>query len=118
MKWTRLRVCRLSKHLLIVVWASVAGLPVLAQEQAPPAPPVIFVIHAGGLLRDPGETPLREQTVVVTDGKITAVEEGYEADLIAVGGDPVQDVSRLRTVSFVMKAGAVVRTTADTSGAR
>jgi imidazolonepropionase-like amidohydrolase len=37
-----------------------------------------IVIHAGGLLADPGRQPLREQTVVVTDGKITAVENGYQ----------------------------------------
>ncbi|HEV8332228.1 MAG TPA: hypothetical protein VGQ22_12460, partial [Steroidobacteraceae bacterium] len=37
-----------------------------------------IVIHAGGLLADPGQKPLREQTVVVTDGKITAVENGYQ----------------------------------------
>jgi predicted amidohydrolase YtcJ len=37
-----------------------------------------IVIHAGGLLADPGQKPLREQTVVVSDGKITAVENGYQ----------------------------------------
>jgi imidazolonepropionase-like amidohydrolase len=37
-----------------------------------------IVIHAGGLLADPGEKPLREQTIVVSDGKITAVENGYQ----------------------------------------
>jgi imidazolonepropionase-like amidohydrolase len=37
-----------------------------------------IVIHAGGLLADPGQKPLREQTVVVIDGKITAVENGYQ----------------------------------------
>ena len=39
----------------------------------------VIVIHAGALLADPGEQPLREQTVVVTDGKITAVEKGYQS---------------------------------------
>ena len=37
-----------------------------------------IVIHAGGLLADPGESPLREQTIVVNDGKISAVENGYQ----------------------------------------
>lgn len=37
-----------------------------------------IVIHAGGLLADPGEKPLREQTIVVNDGKITAVDSGYQ----------------------------------------
>jgi len=38
----------------------------------------VIVIHAGALLADPGATPLREQTVVVMDGKISAVENGYQ----------------------------------------
>ena len=38
----------------------------------------VIVIHAGALLADPGAKPLREQTVVVTDGKISAVESGYQ----------------------------------------
>jgi imidazolonepropionase-like amidohydrolase len=38
----------------------------------------VIVIHAGGLLADPGDASLREQTIVVTDGKITAVEQGYQ----------------------------------------
>ncbi len=42
-------------------------------------------------------------------GRIGQVRPGFEADLIAVSGDPNQDVSRLRSVSFVMKGGKVVR---------
>jgi imidazolonepropionase-like amidohydrolase len=38
----------------------------------------VIVIHAGALLADPGGQPLREQTVVVSDGKISAVENGYQ----------------------------------------
>ena len=51
----------------------------LAQEQAAVTPPVVLVIHAGGLLANPGDAPLREQTVVVVGGKITAVDSGYRA---------------------------------------
>ncbi len=35
------------------------------------------VIHAGQLLAIPGEKPLKEQTIVITDGKITAVKKGF-----------------------------------------
>lgn len=37
------------------------------------------------------------------------IRKGFEADLIAVDGDPVADVAKLHAVTFVMKGGAVVR---------
>ncbi len=42
-------------------------------------------------------------------GVAGSIEVGKSADLIAVAGDPLQDVRRLKAVSFVMMAGAVVR---------
>ena len=39
----------------------------------------IKVIHAGELLAVPGQAPKSEQTVVVTDGRITQVLDGYRA---------------------------------------
>lgn len=39
----------------------------------------IKVIHAGELLAVPGQTPKSEQTLVVADGKITQVLDGYRA---------------------------------------
>ena len=41
--------------------------------------------------------------------KIGAIEPGKFADLIAVSGDPVTDVTELERVRFVMKAGQIVR---------
>jgi len=38
-----------------------------------------------------------------------AIAPGLEADIIAVDGDPLGDVTALRRVSFVMKGGRVVR---------
>ncbi|MBZ2205717.1 metal-dependent hydrolase family protein [Massilia soli] len=38
-----------------------------------------------------------------------SLEAGKSADLIAVGGDPLADVSVLKRVAFVMKAGEVVK---------
>jgi imidazolonepropionase-like amidohydrolase len=43
------------------------------------------------------------------DGQIGSLEPGYFADVIAVSGDPLQDISVLGNVSFVMKAGVVFR---------
>jgi imidazolonepropionase-like amidohydrolase len=41
--------------------------------------------------------------------RIGAVAPGYVADLIATDGDPSQDITAVRHVSFVMKGGDVVR---------
>jgi len=43
------------------------------------------------------------------DGQIGVLKAGYFADIIAVPGDPLQDVSVLKSVSFVMKDGVVYR---------
>jgi imidazolonepropionase-like amidohydrolase len=42
-------------------------------------------------------------------GKTGMVETGFAADVIAVDGDPLADVSALGKVNFVMKAGKVYR---------
>ena len=41
--------------------------------------------------------------------RIGTIEPGKFADLIAVSGDPVADLSELERVRFVMKGGQVVR---------
>lgn len=43
------------------------------------------------------------------DGQIGALEAGYFADIIAVSGDPLQDISTLKNVSFVMKGGVIYK---------
>ncbi len=42
-------------------------------------------------------------------GQIGALKPGYFADVIAVPGDPIQDIGVLKRVSFVMKGGVVYR---------
>ena len=42
-------------------------------------------------------------------GELGVVKPGAHADLLAVEGDPLADVSRLEHVSFVMKGGSVAR---------
>ena len=41
--------------------------------------------------------------------EIGAIAPGLDADMIAVDGDPLADITALRRVSFVMKSGKVVR---------
>jgi imidazolonepropionase-like amidohydrolase len=64
-----------------------------------------------------GLTPLRSiqaATINAADllgwsGKVGSLEQGAWGDVIAVDGDPLQDVTALEHVKFVMKGGEVVR---------
>lgn len=64
-----------------------------------------------------GMSPLeaiRSATTAAADllgmqGQIGTIERGAFADLVAVSGDPLKDVSVLQSVDFVMKGGDVVR---------
>jgi imidazolonepropionase-like amidohydrolase len=41
--------------------------------------------------------------------KVGTIEPGKWADLVAVGGDPLADITELERVKFVMKGGAVFK---------
>ena len=41
--------------------------------------------------------------------RVGVLQPGFYADIVAVEGDPLQDVSTLERIKFVMKGGAVVR---------
>ena len=64
-----------------------------------------------------GMTPLQAiQTATVNaadllgwSDKVGTLDAGKWADLIAVGGDPLQDITTLQHVKFVMKGGAVIK---------
>src|SRR6185295_1828595 len=57
-------------------------------------------------LRD--ATSLNAQSLNLGD-RIGSITPGFEADLIAVDGDPLKDITALRRVVFVMKGGRVYK---------
>src|ERR1700735_625897 len=71
----------------------------LASAQAAPAPPPL-IVHAGELLETPGEAPLSQATLVVVDGKVQAVRQGFVgAEAVGLPANTqVVDLSRM----FVM----------------
>ncbi|PWQ89066.1 amidohydrolase, partial [Enterococcus faecium] len=62
----------------------------------------------------PAAAVLRAATVVAADlinrpDTLGRLAEGYLADIIAVPGDPLADISVTRDVNFVMKDGKVFK---------
>jgi imidazolonepropionase-like amidohydrolase len=55
-----------------------------------------------------GATSLSAESLGL-DKTIGTIAAGYEADLMAVAGDPLQDIKALRNVAFVMKGGRVYK---------
>jgi len=71
-------------------------------------------------VRDAGEKPM-DAIVSATSvsaealglgSEIGTVSAGFQADLVAVAGDPLTDITAVRQVVFVMKGGKVFRNTA------
>jgi imidazolonepropionase-like amidohydrolase len=54
-------------------------------------------------------------TLLRVEHTIGAIKPGLTADIIAVEGDPLDDVSRLRDVRFVMQGGKIVKAPATVS---
>lgn len=48
------------------------------EVSASPEPPPTLVIHAGGVLANPGEAPLGASTIAIRDGHIVAVDPGHK----------------------------------------
>jgi len=72
---------------------------------------IIYRVQVAGqsardALRD--ATSLNAQSLNLGD-RIGSIADGFEADLIAVDGDPLTDITALRRVVFVMKGGRVYK---------
>jgi imidazolonepropionase-like amidohydrolase len=72
---------------------------------------LIYRVQQGG--QDPmaaivSATSLAAQSLGLGD-RIGTIAPGMEADLIALDGDPLQDITALRRVVFVMKGGTIFR---------
>ncbi|MBI4542789.1 MAG: amidohydrolase family protein [Gemmatimonadetes bacterium] len=53
-------------------------------------------------------------TLLGMERDIGSLEEGKLADIVAVAGDPLADITRLQRIEFVMKGGEVTRAAAPT----
>jgi imidazolonepropionase-like amidohydrolase len=53
-------------------------------------------------------TSLAAESLGLKD-KIGTIAEGMEADIVAIYGDPLKDITAVRNVAFVMKGGRVVK---------
>lgn len=72
---------------------------------------LVYRVQQGG--QDPGAaivsaTSLAAESMSLGD-KIGAIAPGMEADIIAVEGDPLKDITALRRVAFVMKGGSIYK---------
>jgi imidazolonepropionase-like amidohydrolase len=70
----------------------------------------VYMVEAGM----PPLAAIRSATLVAADlldqsGRLGAVEPGYAADIVAVRGDPLTDITLLQQVAFVMKNGVIYK---------
>lgn len=99
--------------------ATTEGLKIMAGSGADGAtlPHGTQALEFEALVKIAGMTPLRAiqaGTIVNAEAlgwqdQVGTVEKGKYADLIAVSGDPLADITELQRVKFVMKGGQVVR---------
>ena len=98
-----------------------SGLKILMGTDAGPGAHGRNADEAIARVRDGGQSAMDAITSVTSlnaqalglDSRIGSIKPGMEADLVAVDGDPLQDITALSRVVFVMKAGRIYRNTAS-----
>ena len=68
--------------------------------------PVVFLVSESLNIGEPGVFPPESLGLDKTLGTLAP---GYKADIIAVAGNPLDDISVLRNVTFVMKDGQIYK---------
>ena len=88
-----------------------AGTDATAGAHGQNAREVIYRVQTAGLAPMEAITSITSRAAesLGLQGRIGAIAVGLEADIIAVAGDPLTDITALRRVTFVMKGGAVMK---------
>jgi imidazolonepropionase-like amidohydrolase len=115
------------EHLASIQRAIRAGVTLLNGTDYPPGDLVDGVpvaVHELLLMADAGLSPHQALATVSVNaarllglhGHVGQVRPGYAADLIAVGANPLADITALRDISLVMQAGRVIRDSRPAAG--
>ena len=98
--------------IIIVIFSVLIAGPVRAESVALVADRIIdgnsrAAINGSAIIVD-GET-----IIDIVDVDVDDIEDGKSADIIAVPGNPLEDIRALENVSFVMQGGRIVKTPGD-----
>jgi imidazolonepropionase-like amidohydrolase len=96
------------------------GLPIMIGSGADGGPyphGAAQAIEFEALVKRAGMSPARaiqsgtmvNATVMGWQDRIGSIESGKYADIVAVSGDPLTDITELQRVKFVMKGGRIIR---------
>ncbi len=115
----RVRSTRVDHHKMLQTAIKVGVNIALGTDQFPfePNAGTTATVHEVELYVAAGMTPLdalraatlQPARMLGVEKEVGSLAPGYYADIIALDGNPAQDIATLRTISFVMKGGQVIR---------
>jgi imidazolonepropionase-like amidohydrolase len=68
-----------------------------------------YMVEAGMPAAEALQAATYHAAEVLVASDLGQLQPGFRADVVAVPGNPLTDISLTRTVSFVMKGGAIYR---------